>query len=292
MRDLLKHFRRRGQCQVVLSQEGVSVRRIGTSRTTAAVIERRLGVLAETPDSETLAAQIATALDRAGGNGLPVYVTLGDELVRYFIVTPPANAARLEDLHAAAAVRFQTLYGDTAEAWQVTADWQAGEPFLACAVRRNVLTALRQGIAQGGGCLVAVTPCFVDAWNVFRGELDANAWLATLREGALTLGLVAKVPKPRLVSVRTLVLPEPALTLTWLRERVARAALLEDVTAPDVLHIHGRKIDGWHMDATSTGDAGMNVHWHESDALRHTRKGRGAWISSRLWRVARNGATS
>lgn len=291
MRDLLTRLRLRGHCRVVLSQESVSVQRVGASRTAATVIGP-LGMLADMPNADTLASQIASALDEAGGNGLPVYVTLGDELVRYFIVTPPANAARMQDLRAAAAVRFQTLYGDTEAAWQLTADWQAAEPFLACAVWRNVLTALRLAVAPGGGCLVAVTPCFVNAWNVLRGELGANAWLATLRDGALTLGLVVNAPKPRLASVRTLVLPEPVPPLPWLRERVARAALLDDVTAPDVLHIHGPQIDGWHPGSASPGEAGMNVHWHESGAAPHTRKGRGASIFSRLSRFAGKGATS
>ncbi|WP_193567047.1 hypothetical protein [Paraburkholderia azotifigens] len=265
---------------------------MGASRTAAAVIERPLGVMAEMPNTDMLAALIASALDQAGGIGLPVHVTLGDELVRYFMVTPPANAARMQDLRAAVAVRFQTLYGDTVAAWQLTADWRAVEPFLACAVRRNVLMALPLGVAPGGGCLVSVTPNFVSAWNRLRKQLGANAWLATLRDGALTLGLVVNAAKPRLASVRTLVLPEPVPTLPWLREHVARAALLDDVTAPAVLHIHGPQIDAWHAGSASSGEAGMNVHWHESGAAPHTPKGRVASILFGLSRFAGKGATS
>ncbi|MDC6127613.1 Lrp/AsnC family transcriptional regulator, partial [Burkholderia gladioli] len=59
-----------------------------------------------------------------------------DELARYFIVTPADNSRRLQDLRAAAEVRLQMLYGDDPVRWQILADWQAAEPFLACAVSR------------------------------------------------------------------------------------------------------------------------------------------------------------
>jgi hypothetical protein len=296
MRDLFRRLRPRGHCRLVLSRDAVSVRRVGASRTSAAVVERPLGVPDEDlPDAvapDARAAQIAAALDEAGGNGLPVYVTLGDDLVRYFIVTPPANGARMQDLRAAAAVRFQTLYGDAAAAWQLAADWQAVEPFLACAVSREVSAALQQAVTPGGGCLVSVTPGFVSAWNRSRRELGANAWLATLGDRALTLGLVANTPRPRLASVRTLVLPEPAPPLAWLRERIARAALLDYVTAPDVLHIHGPQIGGWQPGAASSGEAGMTVRWHGSGVRPHASGGRGASLFSRLARFAWSGATS
>jgi hypothetical protein len=50
----------------------------------------------------------------------------------------------------------------------------------------------------------------------------------------------------------------------WLREHVARAALLDDLPAPSVLHIHGPQVDAWQGSAASTGDTGntgMTVRW-------------------------------
>ena len=291
MRDLFRLIRPRGYCGLVLSHDAVSVRRVGVSRKAAAVVVERLlaghepheGVAA----ADMLAAHLAAAVDEAGCNGLPVHVTLADDLVRYFIVTPPANGARMQDLRAAAEVRFQMLYGDAASAWQVAADWQAAEPFLACAVSRRVSMALQVAAQQGGGCLVSVTPNFVSAWNGSRRQIGAHTWLATLSDCALTLGLVADTSKPRLASVRTLMLPEPNPPLVWLRESVARAALLDNVAAPAVLHIHGPQIPGWQQDAASSGEAGMSVLWCEFGSRPHAFKGRGAsWLSRLAWRGA------
>lgn len=207
------------------------------------------------PAPDALAAQIAAALEEAAAKGLPVHTTLGDELVRYFIVTPPGNSARMQDLRAATAVRFQVLYGESAAAWHLVADWQADTPFLACAVPQRISAALQQAVAAQHACLVSVTPNFVAAWNQSRRKLGANVWLATLGEGALTLGLVADATRPRLAAVRTLMLPETVPPMTWLREQVARAALLDDLAAPSVLHIHGPQLNTWQDSAGSTGDA-------------------------------------
>jgi hypothetical protein len=262
MLDRLKRIRlRRGHCRLGLSREGVSVRRMGASRKSTPVLaERPLPDPGEAaPD--VLAGQIEAALDAAGGSGLPVYVTLGDDLVRYFIVTPPGNSARMQDLRAAAAVRFQVLYGESVSAWQLVADWHAAAPFLACAVSQRISTALQIAVANQRGCLVSVAPNFVAAWNRSRRHVGVDAWLATLGDGALTLGLVADAATPRLAAVRTLALPEKAPPMAWLREQVARAALLDNLPAPSLLHVHGPQLDAWKESAAPSGDAGMTVRW-------------------------------
>jgi hypothetical protein len=259
---LLKHIRLRGHCRLGLSSEAVSVRSMGASRKSASVVAEQPvpdpGVAA--PDE--LARPIAAALSEAQGSGLPVYATLADDLVRYFIVTPPGNSARMQDLRAAVAVRFQMLYGEAASAWHLVADWQADVPFLACAVPQRICTALQLAVASERSCLVSIAPNFVAAWNRSRRELGAGGWLATLGDGALTLGLIADGAKPRLAAVRTLALPQKAPPMTWLREQVARAALLDDLPVPSVLHVHGQRLDVWRESATPSGDAGgMSVRW-------------------------------
>jgi len=268
----------RGHCRLGVSREAVSVLRVGASRRSAPVVaERALSDLGVAPP-DALAAQIAAALDAAGGSRLPVYATLGDDVVRYFIVTPPGNGARMQDLRAAAAVRFQVLYGEPAASWQIVADWQAATPFLACAVPQRLHTALQLAVAARRGCLVSVMPDFVAAWNRSRRHLKADTWLATLSDGVLTLGLIAGAPDaadvasaakaatPHLAAVRTLVLPDETPPIAWLREQVARAALLDNLTAPSVLYVHGPRIDGWSAGSATTasvssGDAGMSVRW-------------------------------
>jgi hypothetical protein len=283
MRDLFRLITPRGHCALVLSRDAVTVRRVGASRKAAfVVVERKLaGHGGHNEPADVLAGHLAAALDEAGCNGLPVHATLADDLVRYFIVTPPANGARMQDLRAAAELRFQTLYGDAASAWQIAADWQAAEPFLGCAVSRRVSAALQLAVKQRGGCLVCVTPNFVSAWNRSRKQLGANAWLATLSDRALTLGLVADTSKPRLASVRTLMLPQPNPPLTWLCESVARTALLDNVAAPAALHVHGPQMPAW-RDAASSDEAVITVRWCESGAPTRSFEGRRASFLSRF----------
>ncbi len=258
---------RRGHCRLGLSRGAVSVLRmdkgrLGTANKPAPRVAERLlsGLATAAPDE--LAAHIGAALEEAGGGGLPVYATFGDDLVRYFIVTPPANGARMQDLRAAAGARFQMLYGESASAWQLAADWQAATPFLACAVSQRLHTALQLAVDTQRGCLVCVAPNFVAAWNRWRRRLAADAWLATLHGRTLTLGLVAGAARQqRIAAVRMLTLPEDAPPLDWLREQVARAALLDNVTAPSVLHVHGPQVAAWQHAGAAPGATGMAVRW-------------------------------
>ncbi|WP_206171224.1 hypothetical protein [Trinickia terrae] len=270
IRERFTAIRLGGHCRLDLARRAVSVHRVGGSGKLAAprVAELPLPERLERPGAapDELAALIASALDAAGGARLPVHATFGDDLVRYFIVTPPSNAARMQDLRAAANVRFQALYGEPASAWQLVADWQAGTPFLACAVPASFHRALQLAVKAQRGCLVSATPNFVAAWNRWRRQLGADAWLATLDSGVLTLGLVAGsagAARPRLAAVRTLALPGELPTAAWLREQVARIALLDNVPAPSVLHLDGRQPDAWQALSPHARE-GMTVHWCES----------------------------
>jgi hypothetical protein len=228
---------------------------------------------------DELAAPIASALDAAGGARLPVHATFGDDLVRYFIVTPPSNAARMQDLRTAADVRFQMLYGESTSAWQLVADWQASAPFLACAVPEAFHRALQAAVKTQRGCLVSAMPNFVAAWNRLRRHLGADAWLATLASGVLTLGLVAVADsaKPRLAAVRTLALPDD---LPSLRERVARIALLDNLPAPSVLHVEGRQSDAWQSPSLPHAQEGMTAHWYAPGNAAPGPEGNGASASA------------
>ena len=282
MRNLLGHLRPRGHCELSVSREGVSIRIAGVSRKHAPTsIERPLTMVdGETPDA--LAAQIAIALDEAGASGLPVHATLGDSFARYFIVTPPANGASMQDLRAAASLRFEMLYGESGASWHWVADWRAGEPFLACALPRHVLTALELAVTPGRGHLLSVMPEFIRAWNRSRRQLGADAWLATLDRHTVTLGLISPGRQPRLASVRTLVLPEPTPPLAWLREQVSRAALLDDMRAPSILHVHGPVMDAWQSGIDATAASGMIVQGYPPRHVSKARGARGLSLAARL----------
>ena len=191
-----------------------------------------------------LAALLAGAGD--GVAGLPASVVLADDLLRLWLVTPPPGVARLADLEAAAALRFQTLYGESAAGWKVTADWRSTRPFCAAAVPLPLLMMLEQGAAARQLALVAVLPHFIDAWNRWSGALQPGAWFGQLSGQVLTLGVSPQ--RGRLHAVRTLALPAgPDLLALMLQ----REALLLDVPAPSLLQVAGPLPASWQRPAVA-----------------------------------------
>ncbi|MBN3759280.1 hypothetical protein [Burkholderia sp. Ac-20365] len=259
----LKRVVRRGYCRLTLSRNALTVGRVGASRKAPGLLVERSIPAGADASSETLAAWIAAALDESGSNGLPVHVTFADELVRYFIVTPADNSVRIQDLRAAAGVRFLTLFGEDPADWQFVADWKAAEPFLACAVSRHWLDGMQQAVSAGRGCVVSAVPEFVAAWNRSCRDLGGDTWLATCDEHSLTLGLVTVDPRPRIAAVRTVALPDPVPSIAWLRARVSRTALLDNLSPPSTLLLHGRRCDAWLQGAIDSSDAAMTVRWVE-----------------------------
>ncbi len=205
-------------------------------------------VLDEDLSPQALGQHCRTVLTEAACAGLPLSITLSDELVRLFMVTPPQNAARLQDLSAAASVRFQSLYGEPPREWRLSADWRTGKPFLACAVPRELMEQCGNLADDLRMPLVSLRPHFVSAWNISRSELSRakdHAWLAVLRGSSLSLGIVTPKPHQHLCAVRGLTVPDGKAGLDWLQEQVARAAIQAGVAAPDLLLLAGDDRTEW-----------------------------------------------
>jgi hypothetical protein len=265
---------RRGVCRIGLSRDGVAVLRTTAtaSRKAAAsapvLAERSLRATSPDATPDELAAAIGSALDEAGCAGLPIHATFGDDLVRYFIVTPPPNGTRVQDLRTAAEVRFQMLYGESSAAWHLVADWHAATPFLACAVSLRVHTALQLAARARRSCLVSTAPNFIGAWNRWRRRVTGDAWLATLHDGALTLGVIGGAGRrSRLAAVRTLTLIEEAPPLAWLHEQLVRTALLDNVQTPKVLHMYGQLPQTWRPTPGTTASGTGGISANASDTL-------------------------
>src|SRR5450830_1596664 len=92
---------------------------------------------------DAIANALRAILSELDAEGWPVSIVLADELTRMWRVTPPPGAEHMADLEAAALLRFQSLYGETPVAWQVSADWLATQPFFAAAVPRALLSVLQ-----------------------------------------------------------------------------------------------------------------------------------------------------
>ena len=190
--------------------------------------------------TEALAQALRTLLTGVDGSNWPVSFVLADELVRMWQVAPPQSASRLDDLEAAAALRFQALYGESAQQWNISGDWNASAPFLACAMARPLLSVLEQGTAEHGMRIVEIVPQFVAAWNLARSSLKAGSWFGQVHERVLTVGIGAHV--------RAAAIPEGA-GHDWLLAHLGREALRLDTPMPTTLHLCGSVPAIWNKSA-------------------------------------------
>ncbi|WP_157201590.1 hypothetical protein [Massilia sp. Root418] len=168
--------------------------------------------------------------------GWPASFVLADDLARMWQVTPPAQAARMADLEAAAALRFHSLYGEPASGWHITADWDTRQPFFAAAMPQPLLATLEQCAADHGMAVVEVQPHFVTAWNRWQGALKADAWFGQVHDNLLTLAIIGG---GRLHAIRALPLPRGA-DQYWLAQTLKREALLAGLDAPQLVQLCGQ----------------------------------------------------
>lgn len=173
--------------------------------------------------------------------GWPVTVVLADDLLRLWRVAPPPGATRLADLEAAAALRFQHLFGASPLDWRISADWSADNPFLAAAAPRVLLDQLTAAAGEHRFHLVEVAPQFVAALNQWRRERRPGAWFGQVHGGVLTL---AAYEGRALAAVRTAVIP-PGADRDWLEAHVGREALRVGVGRPERLQLCGAAPSSW-----------------------------------------------
>ena len=194
-------------------------------------------------DPERLALFCAPLFAKRRFRGLPLKVTLSEEQARLFMVTPPANARSPRDLQGVAAARFHTLYGDGVQDWQLAFDGDAGRRFLACALPRSRVEAVRHVAQAYGLCLTSVAPLFVDVWNRARSRLD-GAWMGLLEGKVMTLVALSSGDGHTGSGIRSLhrqALPAQGADIAWLRQQVMRFALREGVPMPARMQLYRRR---------------------------------------------------
>lgn len=186
-------------------------------------------------------AALAAVLDGAGHAGWPLTIVLADDLVRLWQVTPPDNTTRLADLEAAAALRFQLLYGEPAASWMLSAGWDPVRPFLASALPRALLGALTHGAALYNLKAVEIVPQFVAVLNRFAGALRPGAWFGVMHDDVLTLGAG---DGHAIAAVRAAAVPNGA-DAAWLAAHLTREALRLNLPAPQRLQLWGSVPPVW-----------------------------------------------
>ena len=175
--------------------------------------------------------------------GLLARIVLCDTLVRLFMVTPPRNAARLQDTRAAAEMRFGTLYDDAPAQWHLDADWDSRHPFLVCAMPRDLRDSLLEAAQSAGLRVVEMLPQFVVALNRWHRVLAPHDWLGVVHANRLTLGIPQN---GRLVSVRVLPSTQMAeLDATALAPLLTQEALRMAQPQPRHLRLCGMVPPRW-----------------------------------------------
>jgi hypothetical protein len=246
----------RSQLAIGLTPDGIGViQSAGWWRRTSTVLaDAPFAADGDTPSdmiagriADRIADQLRTLLTQTGCQHLPAHIIVADAWVRYFMVTPPHNTQRIADCRAAAEMRFQTLYGDAHDGWQIIADWDARRPFLACAMPRALLAAQQQAASACKLRLLGITPHFVAAWNQARRQLGARrtgtAWFGLAHDDVLTLGAIGE---RGLCAVRAAAFPRAA----WqdqqtLPEHLRREALRLNLAMPETLHLCGDVPGSW-----------------------------------------------
>lgn len=225
---------------------------IRTSRWGSAGAEVLAEVAVGGTGNDAIGSAVRQLLADAGAAGWPVSVVLADELARMWQVTPPLNTARLADLEAAAALRFQSLFGDSAAHWKLSAGWDSSAPFLAAAMPRPLLALLEQAAADSRATLVQVQPQFIAGWNRWHREIVPGSWYGLVQHQVLTLGAVEA---GQVRAIRAAAMPDGA-DGDWLAHHVAREALRLNLAAPACLCISGAAPSSWN---NSTGSVACTL---------------------------------
>jgi hypothetical protein len=207
-------------------------------------------------DPAMLAAAFADVLGNRRYAGLGLSVTVSDEWVRLFMVDPPRNTLRMQDIRTAAAMRFHTLYGDAPNLWRITYDDAVDRRFVACAMPETLFEAIRHFAGSYGLHLASVTPSFVEIWNRVHRRLG-QAWFAVVHDESITVGCVEAAPKPALAAVHRLRLP-PEYGAGWLAEQTRGIALRQGLHNPRHLQLFGRYVPNL---SVSDEETGLVVSW-------------------------------
>jgi len=229
---------------ISLTPTGISLAQTsGWLRQRSAVLAERVWPDENFSDPQRLAAPLRAMLTEFKCEGMAARIILSDALVRMWMVTPPQNAVRLADCQAAAVLRFQALYGEPMSNWEMAADWDARQPFAACAMPRALLQELTKIAQDQHLTLLEIAPQFMAAWNRSRNVIGKTSWFGVLHDNVLSIGAISR---QRLCAVRVARLPEDAgRERDWLCGHLKREALRLDLPMPSRIELSGAVPEPW-----------------------------------------------
>ncbi|MEC5386915.1 hypothetical protein VVD49_14365 [Uliginosibacterium sp. H3] len=134
---------------------------------------------ASSPETAIWEPAVSTALAQAGKISGNLQISVSDDWVRYWMVTPPAGLGSLAELRALAANRFEQLFGAPAESWHIEADWGDDRAMLACALPKSLIAALGEVSRQHDCTLGSIVPEAVRLINRDAGSLGDDGWVCS-----------------------------------------------------------------------------------------------------------------
>lgn len=205
---------------------------------------------------DNLRAELNELIGNATGTRRPLAIVVANQWARLFVVTPPHNASTLNDCAAAAAMRFQELYGDSARHWKIKANWHATQAFVACAIPATFIEMLLTTANQHRMTITSVVPHFIAAWNRWHHQLDGTAWFGVAQGNHLELAIIND---GKICALQALNLPEHAWhDPQWMTTQLARQALMRDVPTAKKLQLCGH-LPNWPGKNTPSPDTGCRL---------------------------------
>jgi hypothetical protein len=139
---------------------------------------------ASSPETAIWAPAVSLALAQAKGLSGDLQVSVSDDWVRYWTVTPPRGLGSLAELRALAVARFEQLFGRDASTWHIEADWRADQTMLACALPKSLIEALNNMSAEASCRIASVVPEAVRLINREASAISADCWLCSFSSHA------------------------------------------------------------------------------------------------------------
>jgi hypothetical protein len=166
-----------------------------------------------------------------------ISVILSDTDVRYFIVTPAKNSARLQDCKDAAYARFKALYGENHSEWEIEGEWHHQLPFLACATSKKMIGMLHRIANEFKLIIINITPQFISILHKPNITIGINEWLISCNDNDLVIGIMSS---NRLHGIRTvnLLLKQEPLS-SYLTFFIEQLAMQYELSPPESMHIYG-----------------------------------------------------
>jgi hypothetical protein len=127
--------------------------------------------------------------------GTEAHIVLSDRLVRYFISKCPNGARNMEEVRLAAHLRFEDVYREASDAWEIHLDMA---PFavrrLGCALRKNFVTELVNACAGFRIRVSSLVPFAVAEYNHWRALLSRKGgWFSVMGRHGFWIGRRSRI---------------------------------------------------------------------------------------------------